>query len=35
MRFSVTPGSKTQIMITVTDGGTLRLEKRITLPGDA
>ncbi|RJT15624.1 curli assembly chaperone CsgC [Rahnella inusitata] len=35
MRFSVTPGSKTQIMITVTDGGTLRLEKQITLPGDA
>ncbi|QLK62061.1 aggregative fimbriae synthesis protein [Enterobacteriaceae bacterium Kacie_13] len=35
MRFSVPPGSKTQIMITVTDGGTLRLEKQITLPGDA
>ena len=35
MRFAVQPGSKTQIMITVTDGGTLRLEKQITLPGDA
>ena len=35
MRFSVQPGSKTQIMITVTDGGSLRLEKQITLPNDA
>lgn len=35
MRFVVQPGSRTQIMITVTDGGTLRLEKQLTLPNDA
>lgn len=35
MRFSVQPGSKMLILITVTDGGTLRLEKQLTLPGDA
>ena len=35
MRFAVQPGGKTQIMITVTDGDELRLEKQLTLPNDA
>ncbi|MFU2316414.1 curli assembly chaperone CsgC [Rahnella sp. PCH160] len=35
MRFAVKPGGKTQIMITVTDGDKLRLEKLLTLPNDA
>ncbi|PKE31819.1 aggregative fimbriae synthesis protein [Rahnella sp. AA] len=35
MRFVIQPGGRTQIMITVTDGDKLRLEKQLTLPDDA
>src|SRR5688572_14099608 len=35
MRFVLQPGGKTQIMITITDGDKLRLEKQLTLPNDA